>query len=857
MSFLENQKSDKDKITETMGKHSGTKQDEAYNAEGDGSSVNITRAGENDVFVANAVNDSKSIVDAGDGDFSKAGEYHAGLDWKLLPPLPYKPKEELFGRKEDISEVLNKLNDRTAVKQKRKLFGHKDDANKISDKREYNKIILINGCGGVGKTEFAKSLAAEFDKTKKNSGWFEYRGNLEATFGQKRNIITGKDAPDHELLQKDYAGYVMALLREKTRDFLLVIDDARLNEELLSFLRELNCCAIVTTRENIDEFKGMEEYDTYTLSAIENEDIQNQIFEHYFGKKTVKREKSAVGEICKRACGLPMMIELLGRTCNRRGLTPQDLLKKLQDKGFDLRKAGFEQELITDRDDMHKNLEEHINSLLEIAELKPELKLLMKQLGAIAPRGTRLDTIKNWLDANDSSLNELRDSHWIEIEEVNEMDGDRNAKIVKMNDIVIATMRAVHKPSFEDCKGLIDRLTDEMEGVGNDRIKALKYPNLAEAENIADCYYGRERNQDWLGVLNYCVYAINSARGNYIDALKYAKETLEIDKKIYGEKSEQTAGSYNNIALIYSDLDEKANALEYNKKAIVIREAVLPKDHPDLAASYNNIAGVYFAVGENDKALKYHKKAIEIKEAVLMENHPALAASYNNIANVYNSLGENEMALEYFKKVLVINEEVLPQNHPDLVASYNNLANVYSELGEKVKALEYYEKTMAIIETVLPSNHLDLAASYNNIANAYYDLDEKATALEYHEKAIAIKEAVLPENHPDLASAFNNIAVAYGSIGEKEKALEYHKKAMRIREAVLPPNHPALALLYNNIAVSCSFMGELDVALDYANRALKIRIDALGEEHPDTQKTSTLISLIKALMGRVELKKSP
>ncbi|MEE0895017.1 MAG: tetratricopeptide repeat protein [Bacteroidales bacterium] len=332
--------------------------------------------------------------------------------------------------------------------------------------------------------------------------------------------------------------------------------------------------------------------------------------------------------------------------------------------------------------------------------------------------------------------------------------------------------------------------------------------------------------------------------GIFLADYAYYEESIEVNQETNGQ-NEITAGSYNNIGIVYHKLGDFDKALEYHFKALKIRKEVLGENHSDTAMSYDNIGIVYSYLGEYDKALEYGFKALEIRKYVLGENNLDTASSYNNIGLVYANFGEYEKALEYYNKALEIRKAVLGENHPDTAMSYNNIGLVYSNLGYWGKALEYYNKALEIYKAVLGKNHPDTAMSYNNIGLVYSNLGDWGKALEYYNKALEIFEEVLGEKHPHTAISYNNIGLVYSNSGNHTKALEYYFKALKIRKAVLGEKHRDTAGSYNNIGIVYGNSGNHTKALEYFIKALEIRKAILGEQHPYTQQTLRNIEIAK------------
>ena len=383
--------------------------------------------------------------------------------------------------------------------------------------------------------------------------------------------------------------------------------------------------------------------------------------------------------------------------------------------------------------------------------------------------------------------------------------------------------------------GLTQRMREELRGAGWHRMGQLML-RVGDFNGAEQLYMELLKNTDNERTRSLYFRRLATAKqnqGEYIEAVKYFEESIEIDERTQDKNDLDLSASYNDIALVYNDMGKHSKALEYHDKSIEIRKIALPQNHPDLATSYNNIALVYSNMGEYSKALEYHEKSHKILEIALPKNHPNLATSYLCIGYVYNDMGEYSKALEYYEKSIEIRKIVLPNNHPDLAISYGSIARVYNNMGEYPKALEYHGKSYKILEIAFAKNHPHLAISYSNIGQVYDNMGEYSKALEYYEKSIEIRKIVLPKNHPNLATSYSNIGQVYSNMGEYSKALEYHEKSIEIKKIALSQNHPDLATSYNNIGLVYHRMGEYSKALEYHEKSHKIFETALPKNYPD------------------------
>ena len=393
----------------------------------------------------------------------------------------------------------------------------------------------------------------------------------------------------------------------------------------------------------------------------------------------------------------------------------------------------------------------------------------------------------------------------------------------------VKELKAVGKQSVDELLVKASYMLADEQYTIEERIEKTHNIYQKALELATECNYEEEKLFNLLSDYSYFLRIY----GKYDEALEIAQRHVELSEKLFGENHPDTAGSYNNIGVVYYNKGDYDTALEYYNKALTVRQQVLGENHHSTATSYDNIGMVYNDIGNYDKALEYYNKALVFRRQVLGENHKDTAFSYNNIGIGYIDKGDYDTALEYCNKALAIQRQVLGENHPDTAASYNNIGIVYYNKGDYDTVLEYYKKSLAISQQLLGENHPSTAVSYNNIGVVYDIKGDYDTAFEYYNKALAIQRQVLGENHPDTASSYNNIGAVYRSKGDYDTALEYYNTALTITRQVFGENHSDTASLYKNIGLVYRNKGDYDKALEYYNKALLIFEQKLPQTHPN------------------------
>jgi len=613
-----------------------------------------------------------------------------------------------------------------------KLLGRETDLEQLVNLLQQKKhLLLVNGLGGIGKTELCKRFFLDHYQEYESAAWVDYRGSLE------QSLITALAKSFALDLNENPAKLLDVVLETllKLGDRLLVVVDNIEDPEdkNLLQLRSLPAVVLVTSRNKIAGFS------LYPLEVLSEPACMELFYKFY----TSKGDEEAVKAMIQLSGCHTLTIELLARTATNAGLTAAELYQLLKAKGFDLSQEVKEGVATYWHDESKlKPFYHHLQTLFAISALTPQEEKIAMNVSLLPAQFISRRTIKELLKLESlDGLTGLLTKGWLK--------ADEKSNAAVMHQVVSHVLRSQTKPDAHKCTVLIDSL------------KWKLYPKPGDNP---------------------------LTRAEWVD---FAAQLLSF----ITDNDKNLAALANNLSAIYLALGQMEKALAFQEKAIQIREAVLAPNHSDLAQSYNNLSAIYQALGQMEKALEFQEKAIQILEVVLAPNHPHLAASYNNLSAIYQALGQMEKALEFQEKAIQILEVVLAPNHPHLAASYNNLSAIYQALGQMEKALEFQEKAIKIREAVLAPNHPDLATSYNNLSTIHQALGQMEKALAFQEKAIQIREAVLAPNHPDFAQSYNNLSLIYLDLNNLDSARFFSQKAVHILRTLFPGGHPNLEIV--------------------------------------------------------------
>jgi len=642
----------------------------------------------------------------------------------LLTSLPYR-KIKLIGRENDLAALAEMLT-------------------------KSERVVLVNGLGGIGKTEVCKSFFYTHYNEYAYAAWIDwvstFRESLvNALGGDKSTFIQAAEIDTRD----DRFAKIIARLRCMRESFLLVVDNIENPGDAdLDALASLPSAVKVL----VNSRNYIEGYEVRNLDYLSPAECRVLFYEFYKGKPT-DADDEAVDRVVE-LCGYhTLTVELLAKTAVHAGMGIQELYETLKLKGFNLNEvAGETVATMWHNEKEKRRFFDHLVKVFDIAGVtKKELSILVNMSVLLAVY-IPMAWVREWLQLKDNNaVTSLVEKGWLK------RDGVGEESRLYLHPVMQEVVRYRARPDAKKCKELINSLANKLSvEPGDNPILKKEYILYGEA---------------------------------VVRALAMEME----------EKDEALATLANNLSLRHKDMGQLDRALEFQLKANEIYEAVLDEHHPLRATSYNNVSLIYQDMGQLDRALEFQLKTVEIFEAVLAKNHPDLATSYNNLSQIYQDMGQLDRALEFQLKALAIREAVLTKNHPSLATSYNNVCIIYYSMGQLDRALEFQLKTIEILEVVVDKQHPNLASAYNNVSMIYQAMGQLDRALEFQLKALAIREAVLAKNHPDLATSYNNVSSIYKAMGQLDRAMEFQLKAVAIMQLNFPNGHPKLDVMKQNL----------------------------------------------------------
>jgi len=140
--------------------------------------------------------------------------------------------------------------------------------------------------------------------------------------------------------------------------------------------------------------------------------------------------------------------------------------------------------------------------------------------------------------------------------------------------------------------------------------------------------------------------------GNYQDAIDSYLESAAMNDKIKNETDNKKI--YNNIAMIYSEMDQLKNTIKYFEKSLLISRRYNNKN--DISVSLMDVATILIFNKEYDKALERLEEALKISND--LNDARLLRTCYNLMAQCYKAYGNKKKSDEYYNYFQVYDKHV-------------------------------------------------------------------------------------------------------------------------------------------------------------------------------------------------------
>jgi len=236
------------------------------------------------------------------------------------------------------------------------------------------------------------------------------------------------------------------------------------------------------------------------------------------------------------------------------------------------------------------------------------------------------------------------------------------------------------------------------------------------------------------------------------------------------------------------------------------------KQRSRLAVIYHQLGEVAQVRGRLDEAEDRYGQSLTIAEE--LGNRPGMASTYHQLGMVAQERGQLNEAEDRYGQSLTIAEEL--GNRPSMASTYHQLGTVAQERGQLNEAEDRCRQSLTIAEEL--GNRPSMARTYHQLGIVAQDRGQLDEAEDWYRQSLTINEEL--DNRPSMARAYHQLGTVAQKRGQLNEAEDWYRQSLTINEEL--DNWPIMAGAYHQLGIVAQDRGQLNEAEDWYRQSLTI-----------------------------------
>ena len=698
-----------------------------------------------------------------------------------------------------------------------------------------DRVWVLHGLGGCGKTRLAQEVAFQARKLTRE-GWWVSAGALDGLVAGMQALGRRLEIPDDALKQGDAADVIWQGLYNRQKPWLLVIDGAddpkilagagKSVAEERGWLRPVPMktgMVLVTSQDGSPESWAQEWCRRLHVGMLPADEAA-EVLADYARRSPGLGDADDARRLADRLGGLPLALQLAGRYLSESADIPPEFAanvirtyRQYQDAIEDaaLHRPGEEMtqeqaiELIGQTWDLTLDLLE----ARQVPEARPMLRLLASFAAAPIPYGLLLGT--GMLAARPPFQDITGPRFWRVLKALDAFDLiDLDFSGEGPDQIRVARLHPLVRDASQPAAGSHEQMT------------FLSLAALLLERAAATKQAGRPEDPK-----RWPVWQLLAPHPGYV------LDRLEREPGCPADVAEAAAYAAQRAARYHAARGLHAQAENQFRSVLTARLRVLGADNPDTLATRHEIARMMQLQGHYTQAQAEFRNVLEARTRVLGADDPKTLMSWHEIAATMADLREYAEAEAEFRAVLEARIRVLGTDDRDTLITRHEIARMMAGQGNYAGAEAEFRAVLEARIRVLGTDDRDTLITRHELARLMADQGNYAGAKAESRDILAISRRVLGADHQETLIAQHELARVMADQGNYAGAEAEFRAVLEARTRVLGEENPDTLITQHELARVMAGQGNYAGAEAEFRAVLEARTRKLGAEYPDTLTT--------------------
>ena len=243
------------------------------------------------------------------------------------------------------------------------------------------------------------------------------------------------------------------------------------------------------------------------------------------------------------------------------------------------------------------------------------------------------------------------------------------------------------------------------------------------------------------------------------------------------------------------------------------------QDQPESEWTRTSIAVLFHQLGMTaqnggklDEAKDWYRRALAIEEN--LGDRPGMASTFHQLGIIAQHDGRLDEAEDWYRRALAIKEEL--DSRPSMAMTYHQLGTVAYLRRRLDEAEDWYRRALAIEENL--GDRRGLAMTYHELGTVAYLRRRLDEASDWYRRALTIKEEL--HNRPGMATTYHQLGMTAQARERPDEAEDWYRRALTIEEEL--SNRPGMAIIYAQLGLLAEEQGEALLAMGWNIRCLTL-----------------------------------